>query len=338
MKNKIEFFFAAVFFFSLGFQSFPQGTENAEAKVKPFSISVTPFFSVDFAGQGEYVHHKDSDMVWSYLNWESYPLFNAGIGLDFSIFGVGVSASVKGAFPGACGKMEDSDWDNVHDSLDPGKYGGIKSRYTKSDNYLESSLDVRTRIFYDFHINKIFTLSPVIGFDFNHTAFVARGLDGSYSQKIGGYYRQWDDPAYSSAQYKDSSVDVITLVRNRFMTWFGFRWSVRMGKCFYTGVEWSLSPFCWIESLDSHILRSTLFYDLMHGFFQSVSAAFEIGWQFNSKNRLGFNVEYTYLGKIYGNTSSGAMYSKKVYPSSDSYAAADYSSLSITLSYTYIFL
>jgi outer membrane protease len=203
---------------------------------------------VFFGGMTEYVFEKGREQELSRLEWEEnfVPYIEAIGEVTFKNFFFDLS--VLSAIPAKSGAMRDSDYMLAGSDE--------QSHFSKHDAWFDKHLEAFFSIGYAFHVGN-WTLSPAAGFMYRVRKWTAE--DG---------YVQYPTPGrpWSEQTPKENTRGVIISYEEEM--WFPI---VSLGAAYQINKNWgsalcaSWYPYLNVETIDSHFLRKTVFYDSMKG-------------------------------------------------------------------------
>lgn len=268
-----------------------------------FSFELEPLFGVRFGTLGEYVYTKDTrgkDAKLSELDWDMKPLFYGGAGALFAYKALHIDTRVRFYFPARCGSMEDSDWMNV---VIPGAVNN-RTNYSESENTLDHGMLFNVTA--SWRINtpaQMLMLCPFASFEWETLDFSAKNGEGTYADAntLASNHGQPKD-------YKKGELMGIDYKRDTLLTWAGLEVLVRPVERLSVTFAASVSPFMYIESVDTHyapVGRSTAYYkDKLSEWFTAYRFSTGAAFQFNSRTSMAMNAAYTFSRKLEGDTYS----------------------------------
>lgn len=298
MKNKIQEIIITFFLFAI-ISSFCYGQNKSD-----FGLSIRTISTVRDGTQDESVYFQinDNDVrLLSYLEWEQKPIVLMGLEATASYKNFYLTSSAVGALKSNCGTVTDSDYMNVSTFFDcPDEFAGIKTNYTESVCSLDSYYSFTASASYKFNFDSVFSLSPVAKFDYTYSSFYAVGCEGKYNDakvQDNGYYGEWDGDGYYTISL---SGNVLRLQRNSYTTWLGFTADNQINKLIDLSFNFALCPFIYVESLDSHLMRSLYFLDRMYGVFNGVQVGSTLKFSPTQKFLFYISGNFNFIGKMYG--------------------------------------
>ena len=299
-------------------------TQNLSAK--DWSVSVTPFFSVEYGTIGEFVYKKDASGDYkkiSDLDWDIKPALYFGGAVGASRKALSIRGFARGAVPMRSGDMEDSDWKTLTD---------LKTTYSVHKNTIASSYAFGGRISYAFHIADSFSISPFTGVDYTYIALKARdgraweGYDALTHTGVA-----WNDPA--AKPYVPLGIDY---TREEVHTWFGVSLDTVFNNKFTFALSFALSPYVYIQALDHHYGGSgTYFADILHGWFSAYRFGAEAVYSFNKNISLSLSLSWTLTRRIRGATYNANSPTGPWHKSGDAEGGASRSTGEISIGCTY---
>lgn len=222
----------------------------------------------------------ENDKTISKLNWIQYasPLCMVNGRLVFYNFFCEFLTSF--CVPFRCGVLHDYDY------LE--KSSTKATQYSKHDIYLDKFFDLSSRFGYEFHINSWF-IAPIVDVKYSMRKWEAH--DGFLQYPTSGFWVGDEPKNYvmgNIISYEQSillpelSLIVRKILPNDFSIFSSF----------------TVCPYCVVDTLDSHFMRSKQFFDTMRGGF-SIKADFGFSYK-----RFDFSFSHRYLKVLNGTTKS----------------------------------
>ncbi len=312
--------------------------------INSLSFALGGQVTVRVGHQGEYVYEPISnDRLLSYLEWEEKPLVIVGLFGEAGYKKLKLQAQAKLAFPADSGTMTDVDYFNVsHFTYCSDSIAGIMTHNTTSICHTESLRSIEFQLSYDFDLNPVVTLSPLLGYEYQYAYQTAWGLDGYYYDvdhyvEPNGYFGWYDTYGHNKKKYYPQDINTLSLERNYHTVWLGLGASFNINKKFRLDALAAVSPFIAIQSLDSHLLMGDLYLDDMHSWFRGGKISAKLNYNINSHNCIYGQVKFTSTGIANGETYHGYVGGTEFHKYSNSHAGGDSQAWDFTLGYTYYF-
>ena len=274
--------------------------------VEDFSLSVEPMMGIRNGQIDEYVFLKNSkysDDKLSELNWEIKNEIIMGAKLHSSWRHFFSELSFSFGIPRNSGEMRDSDWLNIQYTNQSSYL--YKTNYSESDNHLDNDFSFGIKGGYDFLIKERFHIKPAIAFDYSNIKFTAKGGTCWYGKsKTGGGYYAYNDQKNQTASTLSGSV--IDYKRVSDYLWLGSDFSVTLPKNFIINAGFFFSPYAYVVSYDTHLVRGDEFADLTIGYFSAFKGNLGTTYEITKRHSVSLTAAFFYLKTIRGDS-----YSKK---------------------------
>ena len=292
-------------------------------QTKNSGFSIEPFAGLRNGKVGEYVYarnSKDSSRYHlSYLEWETKPLFFAGLRGNKSWNGAEANLYFKVYFPGKCGTLEDSDW--LQDYGYNTGNSSIKTNYSFHDNKLKKGYGTGGSFSTVIFRNEFLNILPTLAFDFESLSF--EGYDGTafYGNPNGGnslsYY-----PFHSDNSTKiNFDGKVITYTRYDLYAWAGLGIKAFPINRTVIGVYGFVSPYAFAYGIDDHILTGKKMKNFTDGYFSAYKLNLFYLHKCSEKIYVKFDCTFLTTKEMKGNryvkNSSSDSYKKSIYEDSD---------------------
>lgn len=324
-----------------------------EASSKKITFTISPYTSVLYGHQGEYVFTENSannKATLSYLEWDMKPAVMVGYELQLTAKNnIFVKYNSSYGLPLVSGHMQDSDWMNnnkyyYHDSyyhpvtiiLTDEQYK-IKTNYSISDEIIKLNLQKEISTGFNFHVSNNITFTPIASFEYSYIYFEATN---GYSQYVSNtcYKNGYFNDSYESVEKKTITGKAISLRKHSFYTWIGLSTSYRLSDKFTYTLDYSICPYAYIFSLDYHWQNgNSLFIDEMHGTNCAIKTGIKLNYNFNKNNSLVLKTNFMMSDIINGITKSTQIINRNsISISSNTTSGSDvmYGSFSIGYIYT----
>lgn len=254
---------------------------QAQAQVDSFHedgswhLSIEPLYGIRYGTLGEYVYYSDnSNDILSYLEWDIKPLTFAGIKLEGGWKGINLKASVNFFVPSACGRMADSDF--LQDYYTDNGNRSVKTNYSEHENHLDAGIAFNIELSTKFYPSSKFSIAPVIGLDYQYLSLYAENGTAWYGTNS---FNAWDD--VNNRTVTKFSGRVIEYKRYELYTWLGVATEFKPFQKLYFGLSLFISPYTHIEGIDSHLLRSIYFFEIMEDCFTVFKGALSANYVLN---------------------------------------------------------
>ncbi|MGN0740198.1 MAG: hypothetical protein ACI4LX_08530 [Treponema sp.] len=240
---------------------------------KNFTLSVEPCFGMRNGILNEFVYANamsdNREYHLSVLDWELRSALYYGADADVGFSNFHIVASWKSFIPNSFGRMYDSDY--MQDYYYGTNRTDLRTNYSVSENHVISGLNLALAFKYEFNVNKYFSISPVIEVSYENYFFKAKNGTAYYGSAYEGYSDEKHFYAYDDVENRDVYSlpgDHIDLRRYDFFTWIGFETLFRTndGRWIFS-LNLACSPYTYIYTHDSHLLRSLYFIDISQGVF-----------------------------------------------------------------------
>jgi outer membrane protease len=231
----------------------------------------------------------------SELIWDMKPVVYLGLHADFGLAdimsgpGFFTSLSFKAGIPGKTGRMEDRDWNSIHN--------GALTNFSSHTNNTHKFFWLDINMGFSFPI-KYFYIKPFLSGSWMQFAFTGSGGFYKYAKKISyGTYAPIEN-----ATVEHISGKVITYRQNWLLAAAGLSIGVNIFYPFLFELSFQISPITYCSAEDNHISRNTIFRDFTYyGLF------FEPGGKvsYDYKN-FNFSLEffYRFIGSTKGDSFS----------------------------------
>jgi outer membrane protease len=221
--------------------------EEAPKKESPVSAQLQTHIGMFFGGMTEYVYEEGRAHELSRLEWEENFVPYVAIAGDFSFRNFFVDVGVITAIPVRSGFMKD------YDFMLPGS--DAASHFSRHDALFDKHLEISPKIGYTFDFGD-WRLSPQVGFLYRNRKWSA--VDGYVQYPRSGPWTE-DAPKQDMAGVVISYEELI---------WFPtvtLSGSYTIKKRYDIGLTATYYPYLHVDTVDSHMLRSTRFHDTMKG-------------------------------------------------------------------------
>jgi outer membrane protease len=246
-----------------------------------FSSSLETSAGFFYGTTSEFVY--EGDRVLSRLDWQEYFIPYLSLAGTFEVKNFIFYLNLTSGLPGKGGAMED------YDFLDPA--GTAHTHYSRHNAELENHLEINPSIGYRFRLRD-FGITPAVNFTYQTRTWAAN--DG-YTQYPGQGKRSM---AGEVITYEETAwFPGISLALD--YTFWG-RLGVSVEGCFY--------PYMEFNTIDTHILRLTRFYDAIKGGTGGY-AGLSLRYNPTHSGKMGFTAAVAWEG-VYsrkGTISSGAV-------------------------------
>ena len=275
-----------------------------------FHFSVQPQITVHWGQQDEFVYlayDGGEKRTLSELNWEQKPLFMPGIKGRLGYKNLFLELGAKTALQENCGTVYDSDWLNVSALLGcSDDYASIKTNYSESDCVLDSYYQLSAKLEYQTQINQSITFSPFAEFEYSYSSYYAKEGWALYSNDItkilDGYYHSYSDP--DNSYEVTFSGNVMQLERITYFTWLGAELNASLSPKVSLAFSFALSPFVYIQSLDSHLLKGTYYLDEMYGILKGTREELSFTFRATEKSSIIFSIQGYMIENLTGTAKS----------------------------------
>ena len=286
-------------------------------------FSIEPFCGLRNGKIGEYVYarnSKDSSRYHlSYLEWETKPLFFAGLRGNKTWRGAEAGLYFKVYFPGECGTLEDSDW--LQDYGYNTGNSSLKTNYSFHDNKLKKGYGTGGTFSTFLFRNEFLNILPAVAFDFeslsftayNGTAFYGNGKDGNATS----YY-----PFHSNnSTVINFDGKVITYTRYDLYAWLGLGIRAFPIERTVIGICGFISPYAFSYGIDHHILTGKKMKNFTDGYFSAYKL--NLFYLYKCSEKISVKFDCTFLtakemkGNRYVKSSSSDSYKKLISEDSD---------------------
>ena len=338
MKKKITLLIFCLLFFP-----FSIWAQNNTSFFNSVSFGLGGYLDIRIGHQGEYVYDPQSnDRLLSYLEWEEKPLIIVGLTGEAGYKNFQVLLQGNLAIPTESGTVFDFDYLNASTFPDcPDSIAKIPTNYTESLCRTNSLYSINVLLSYRFNLNRVLSLAPVLGYEYQHSDQSAWGLDGfyykTYYTESNGYFGRYDTEGHNRKIFYSQDEETLRLTRNYHSIWLGLNASFNLNKSLTLDANVFISPFTAIQSLDYHILLSVAFYDVMQSFFKGGKVSVALNYKIDFHNCIYAQVEWQSTGIADGITYTGPIGSDNYYAIWNSHAGADLQTWNFKLGYKYIF-
>ena len=295
--KRIIFFTIAVFIFS---------------QLHAVEFSIKPRTGFVYGSMNKYIFSSRTEQMLSCLEWETKPLWTAGLELSVQGKYFGVRAAGDIAFPGICGKMHD--WDYYYDDEYP---SGNACNYSISDN--DAYRSINTELGFFFRPGKIgkLELVPAVEAQYTFDSFESKNGHGWYGRDA--YSTTGKNESYDSVYAKKVKVLGVEYYRHTFYLWTGLDLVLEAvefpgGQRLNFTAGLALSPFTYTSSMDHHLSKTNSDYHQME---IEYSVFTRIKWTLKAEYFMfpGFSINAG-AQWIYGTLEKGDIYTD-VYSSGD---------------------
>ena len=303
------------------FLAFSLKTASSEDFLSKLNFSFLPYLECTVEKQTEEVYTEvdGQNELLSLIEYNKTPSFTTGAKASLEFEGLFLTAGGYYTLPVKSGFVTDSDWMNI--TLTGQEYTNYQTNYSYHDNYILSDYCFYAELGWTFGKKEKVSIAPFIGADYNYSYYKAD--DGYYiyglsigSTKRGGkpYYAYDDEDSSHIMSGKFYTLSgVLTLERIRYTTWAGFKYNIRPMHNLTIATSFALCPYCYVQSLDSHLQRTPVdyYYDVMSGFLCGVRTNLSAELLLDKHNSLIFNADLSYInvyGLSYGGEDTSAVY------------------------------
>ncbi|MBO4319282.1 MAG: omptin family outer membrane protease [Treponema sp.] len=338
MKKKITLLIFCLLFFPFSIWS-----QNNTSFFNSVSFGLGGYLDIRIGHQGEYVYEPlSNDRMLSYLEWDEKPLIIVGLTGEAEYKNFQLKAQGNLAIPTDSGIMIDLDYMNVSDFPDcPDSVAKILTNYSESLCHTNSLFSIQVQLSYIFNLNRVLSLAPVLGYEFQHSDQSAWGLDGFYYNRFytesNGYYGSYDTTGHNYSVYDSQDKETLRLKRNYHLIWLGLGASFNLNKSLSLNANVLISPFTAIESLDWHLNQGQAFLDDTHSLFSGGKVSVALNYKIDLHNCIYAQVEWLSTGIADGITYSGPIGADNYYGHKNSHAGADMKTWDFVLGYKYFF-
>ena len=237
-------------------------------------FSITPVAGYTYGTIKEQWYADSKGNYSSLLEWDKHLWL---CGFNSELFYKTLKIKTGGTFfiPGACGYMQDSDWMNENNL-------SMKTTYSTGVNYAIKNYDAFfscAKSFSFLNFSKCFLL-PEIAFNFKYDSFErleAKGWYGQSTYSSDGLDHWWyDDEAkefpytYWSEEknkYVTQKLSGISYTRKAYFLWLGINFDVEPTTFFRLNFCALVSPYSFMQVIDTHHGRETSYKMNLNGFF-----------------------------------------------------------------------
>ena len=319
-------------------------TLDSTSFINSLSFALGGQVNVRVGHQGEYVYEPvANDRLLSYLEWDEKPVVIVGLFGEAGYKNLKLQVQGKLAFPADSGTMEDSDYLNIYSFPHcPDSIASILTNYTTSICHTEALRSIEFQLSYDFILNPVITLSPLLGYEYQYSYQTAWGLDGYYYNtelyvESNGYYGSYDTYGHNVKKFHSEDENTLSLERNYHTVWLGLGASFNLNKKIKLDAMAAISPFIAIQSLDCHLLTGYKYLDDMHSWFKGGKISVKLDYFINTHNCLYGQVKFSSTGIANGITYHSVISGTEFHKSPNSHAGGDLQAWDFTLGYTYYF-
>lgn len=275
-----------------------------------FSVEIEPELGLRRGITGEYVFEDvdGSSEKLSYLEWEEKNIYPIGLSLIGGFKDFFASVYLGSAFTGIrCGDMYDSDWIN---------HLGYKTTYSISENTLDSYLDFRLSLKYDFHPFSKISISPLAEFGYFRIKFKARNGYGWYGQEVSPIVPWYDSTA---KYYASGTLCGIDYTQEIYSVFVGFNLAYSPIEKLHLNLSYLLSPYTYYYNTDIHwndkaSTYGTEYVDAIDAFFKRMKGKLSVYYDITQRISLGAsaNLSYAFISKgdNYQKLTSASSYTK----------------------------
>ncbi len=267
----------------------------------------------------EYVYCTTRDntqeSLLSQLDWEQTPLFFAGGRFGISIKNIELCGGGVVALPyRKTGIVRDYDWLNrEYAPLScPDEIFDLLTHYSESDCSMNFHYQLDFSLGYNFAFANGVTVKPFAQLSYETIYYQANGLDAWYGKQViyddgYWYYTSYDDDEKNvQRRYNLNTVTVLELERFSYTTWLGAELSVPVKRLRFE-FSAAFSPYCYMQSLDSHLMTGDYFLDRISAFFCGMKGSLGAAFCLDSHNSLGLVFSAQGVSGLYGKTYSSTV-------------------------------
>ena len=316
-----------------GSKNFPKSFLNS------LNFSVQPFFSTHFEKQTEEVYQlvNSKNKTISLIEYEETPSYAAGAKASVTFLNIILSGGGYYTLPLASGTVKDYDWLNYSNT--DSEIASYLTNYSEHTKNTETEYGFSGDLGYCFVSGKKQNIIPFAGIDYTYSMYKAVNGYYKYGKSMSSFsntYYSCDDSDETHVTSGTFSGDVLSLERFRYTTWLGLKYILSLNDFYIIGASLAVSPYTYVQSLDSHLKRTTptYFYDEMNGIFKGVKLALSASCNFSKHQSLALNLTGYFIyvsGSSYSGTDKNSLYSL------DSTAGASFYSLDVNLFYQWRF-
>jgi outer membrane protease len=256
--------------------------EPAAAPRKPwFSSSLETGAGFFYGTTSEFVY--EGDRVLSRLDWQEHFIPYLSLAGTFEAKSFIFYLNLTAGLPGKGGAMED------YDFLDPASTA--HTHYSRHNAELENHPEINSSIGYRFRLGG-FGIAPGVNFTYQTRAWAAND----------GYTR------YPGQEKKDLAGEVITYEETAWFPGIALALDYVFWSRLTVSLEGRFYPYMVFDTIDTHILRLTRFYDSMQGGTGGY-AGLSLRYNPRHSDKMGFTAAVAWEG-VYsrkGTISSGAV-------------------------------
>lgn len=270
-------------------------------------FSVSPHAGFAYGGMNKYIFSSKAEQKLSCLEWETKPLWTAGLNLDVEKENFGVLLAFDYGLPADCGKMYDSDY--YYNNEYP---QGNVCNYSISDNEALKNINTEIGFYFRFGSGTCLEIIPRVGAQYTFDSFVSKNGHGWYGRDAyskTGKNEPWDSDAAIKVRILG-----VEYYRHTLYTWLGCQlrtgfFATEYGNRLNLDFAFYLSPFTYTSAMDHHLSKKGNDYHQQ-----------EIEYSHFTRIRWNFGAEYKLNGRlsllldsdwIYGSLEKGNTYSDK---------------------------
>lgn len=324
-----------------------------------WSLELSPFFTTRIGEQKEFVYTKnksDEYVTLSRLDWQEKPLFFFGLNTKASFKNIFISLCADTALPSDCGKMYDSDWQNVTEVPVTDSLYSLQTDFSNHTNHVNLYFDLSFTLSYKFNFTDLknhfcktiklnsISLEPFAKLDYSFSDFTGRDGSGIYGNTISGETKYAYNDKDNSSNVSYYGKEVIQLERICYTGWTGFTFYAQQSSGFFAELSLAICPYIYLQSLDSHLFSNysssrpdSYFLDEMSDFFNGIQISFSLGKSITEHHSFAAKASYTNIAEFDGNTNFSTDKTGFYIQSSSDKAGASFEWFEITLSYIYKF-
>ncbi|MBR5646840.1 MAG: omptin family outer membrane protease [Treponema sp.] len=288
-----------------------------EPSEKTAVVKINPYTAMTLGKYSEYIYTTPPDeYLISYLEWQTLPLFQAGLNTQLNLKQWTLEADFCYSFPFNCGKMYDNDYTRT-----------FKMCYNIFDSKDILGLEIFSGFDYKIQLTEKISMKPTLKLMYCYNHFSANNGYGWFGSA--GYSATGDDEPWNSEYaYKAKKVSGIEYSRHDFYSFFGLNLDYNINKLNF-GITTLIAPFAYTKTLDYHkdeihsAEESLAFYmaGIQTSFFTRFDIELYCKWQLNEKLSFIFNTKAVFgletRGKLYVSYEKNSSYGLSDQPSAN---------------------
>jgi hypothetical protein len=235
-----------------------------------FQFSVAPKYAVQNGQMNEYVMyangHTQSELQWD-ISQINLLGFNATMGWEMLL----LETNCMWGFPKSSGMLRDSDWQNTSNY-------GMKTNYSESDCSVDYLGNIELRVGINIKLWSFFSINPYGSISYERIEF--SGIGGQYWYGDRTSTGLLENVSYNDSRAKHGNLNsygaVITYERESFNYNLGTKVGFRFLERFSIKLDFGLSIYTAINTVDNHKVTGRSYLDKMQGFFNKYNLGLEI--------------------------------------------------------------